>query len=188
MDEPNIKQAGKVKNEAVVRRTFGSGIVVGVLISLIGAGGMALFGSELVNGVKRLFQQRATETLVVPFSKLEATWTTHAYSGEVTLTLSGIGQAGGAEYSDAFYLYTSNGVLSPTPRTHDFDLEIDGQRAIITLNLEDNPPPFNPDHVYVVTYDVGELPRRIAFRQTDLYTSDNSGEYQVIVEGIISSP
>jgi hypothetical protein len=183
MSGQKIKDTGKLKNEDVTRRTFGSGILVGVVISLLLVGIAALFGNQVVNGIQRLIQPHTTETFIVPFSKLEATWTTHIYSGEVTLTLSGVGQAGGVDYSDAFYLYTENGEPRQQPKTHDFDLEIDGQRAIITLGLEDNPPPFNTDHVYVVTYDLGEMSRRIAFRQTDLYTSDNSGEYQIKVEG-----
>jgi hypothetical protein len=60
-------------------------------------------------------------------------------------------------------------------------MEIDGQRAIYTLGLLDNPPPYSRDHVYTVTYDVGEEARSIAFRQTDYYVVDNTGAYRVEV-------
>jgi hypothetical protein len=188
MDGQKFKATGKLKNEDVTRRSFGSGILVGVLITIVSVGLVALVGDKLGDWLRSIGSARSTETFIVPFSKLDATWTTHTYQGEVTLTLSGVGQAGGIDYSDAFYLYTDNGVPSGFPKTHAFDLEIDGQRAIITLGLEDNPPPYNREHVYVVTYDVGATPRRIAFRQTDVYTSDNSGEYEIKVEGITSDP
>jgi hypothetical protein len=58
-------------------------------------------------------------------------------------------------------------------------LEIDGQRAIYTLGLLENPPTYSRDHVYNVTYDVGAEARRIAFRIADTVVGDNTGEFRI---------
>ncbi len=121
------------------------------------------------------------ETVIVPFDKRDATPTENDYSGLVRLVISGTGQAAGDDLSDAFYLFTQNGNQLDEPLTEHFDLEIDGQRAIIRLGLQDNPPPYNDDHVYVVTYDVGEQPRPIRFRISDETVDDNSGEFNIDV-------
>jgi hypothetical protein len=76
-------------------------------------------------------------------------------------------------------LYTdSAGRPLEVPQMQMFDLEIDGQRALITLGLQDDPPPFaRDDHLYSVIYDVGSKPRRIAFRISDSTTADNTGQF-----------
>ena len=120
------------------------------------------------------------EVLMVPFDKLEPTYSAQTYSGKVGLIISGTGQAGGTDYSDAFYLYeTGEGASYLPPLTHQFDLEIDGDRAINTLGLSENPPSYSSDHVYQVTYDVGPEPRQIAFRISDSVVNDNTGQFEI---------
>ncbi len=127
-------------------------------------------------------QINTEESLVVPFDKLQPTLTRYKYHNKVMLIISGTGQAGGKSYSDAFYLYTDEqGEPYPVPAKEAFDLEIDGQRAIITLGLRKNPPPLSSDHIYTVTYDVGATPRQIAFRISDRVVSDNTGEFMIKV-------
>src|SRR5438874_592334 len=48
------------------------------------------------------------QPLTVPFNQKDPARTTQAYSGTVTITVSGTGQAINKRFSDAFYLYTDN--------------------------------------------------------------------------------
>ena len=49
----------------------------------------------------------ASETLYVPFTRGPAgIKTQQSYSGQVQVTISGVGQAAGSAWSDAFYVYT----------------------------------------------------------------------------------
>jgi hypothetical protein len=124
----------------------------------------------------------SSEALTIPFNKLSQTCSVYAYAGTVTLDISGTGQAGGQDWSDAFYLYQhGDGTPYQPPQLEHFDLEIDGQRAIITLGLRDTPPPFQTSHQYTVTYDVGITPRTICFRISDQNVGDNTGEFQITV-------
>jgi hypothetical protein len=140
-----------------------------------------------INLVRSPLQVEASgqEMLVIPFNKLQPTLTEHRYTNKVTLTISGTGQAGGKNHSDAFYLYADeNGEPYKVPVKEAFDLEIDGQRAIITLGLRTNPPSLSPDHTYTVIYDVGAEARQIAFRISDSVVSDNTGQFMIkVVQG-----
>ncbi len=122
------------------------------------------------------------ETVTVPFDEYTPTYTQGLYSGRVSLVISGFGQAGGKDYSDAFYVFENvEGIPYNPPLTEQFDLELDGQRAIIALGLRENPPPFSNDHTYRVMYDVGQEFRQIAFRISDEAVSDNTGEFVIEV-------
>ena len=122
----------------------------------------------------------ADEIVIVPFRRLEPTVTEQLFTGKITLVISGSGQAGGTDYSDAFYLYQhGDGVAYDPPQLEHFDLEIDGQRAIYTLGLLENPPPYAPDHVYQVVYDVGPVPRQIKLRISDEIVDDNFGAFRI---------
>ena len=124
----------------------------------------------------------APEVVIVPFNEIEATFTQRTYQGVVRLNIEGIGQAGGADYSDAFYLFAhADGSLYDPPQLEHFDLEIDGQRAIYTLGLLDNPPIFNPEHRYSVDYAIGDEARTIAFRISDSIVDDNTGEFRITI-------
>jgi hypothetical protein len=125
-----------------------------------------------------------SETLTVLFSNDYKTCTEHVYTGLVNLDVSGSGQAGAGDWSDAFYLYQAqDGTLFDPPKLEQFDLEIDGNRAIKTLGLLNNPPVFNADHHYQVSYTIAGLPRYICFRISDTAVMDNSGEFQITVSG-----
>lgn len=123
-----------------------------------------------------------SEVITVPFTKVDATRSKHAYAGVVILVIEGTGQAGGNDSSDAFYLYAhGDGTLYDPPWIEHFDLEIDGQRAIYSLDLLDNPPTFNPDHRYAVEYYVGDTRRPITFRISDSIVDDNTGEFRITI-------
>ena len=130
--------------------------------------------------VMRRISDDPVETVVVPFDRAESTLTQNLYDGQVILRISGTGQAGGKDYSDAFYLYQqSDGTSYFPPQLEHFDLEIDGDRAIRTLGPIEKPPSYSPDHVYTVHYNVGLTPRPIALRISDSVVGDNTGAFQV---------
>jgi hypothetical protein len=181
-----ISDAPKAKRQSEKSKRGGSRFIQYLQTLLFRAIFIFLAGLLVMFAVKILSDKRPAavassgEVLTIPFNRYESTLTTQKYSGTITLTISGTGQAGGNSYSDAFYLYTEeNGQPRTPPMTEAFDLEIDGQRAIIALGLRQNPPPYSTSHVYQVTYNVGSTPRQIAFRISDLIVTDNRGSFTV---------
>ena len=171
----------KIKND---RKAKNRGIPPSPLTLIIGfVAGCAVLGLMLalfsIIIPETIDEAQIVETIIVPFNKLEATYSEQAYQGRVTLVLSGTGQAAGSDFSDAFYQFTQNSQPLAQPLLGQFDLEIDGQRAIDTLGLRENPPAYTSSHRYFVTYDVGETPRRIAFRISDSIVDDNSGSFTI---------
>jgi hypothetical protein len=124
-------------------------------------------------------ESQIVETITIPFDKIETTYSQYAYQDRVTLVIAGTGQAAGSDFSDAFYQFTQHGQPLAQPLLGQFDLEIDGQRAIDTLGLRENPPTYTRSHRYTVTYNVGETPRSIAFRISDSIVDDNSGTFTI---------
>lgn len=126
-----------------------------------------------------------TELLTVAFADINATCTQNYYTGVVNLDIAGSGQAGGKNWSDAFYLFEDEkGTAYNPPQTQQFDLEIDRERAIKTLGLLDNPPAYNSDHHYVVSYNLGKFITPICFRISDYNVGDNTGEFQISVSSM----
>lgn len=178
------KRSEKIKNDERVLSSQRLGFVKGVLVGAILM--LAVFSFLRISSasIPNLIVAEANERVIVPFNQIVPTYSSQTYSGQVQLTISGIGQAAGDDYSDAFYLFTQDGQSLATPLTEMFDLEIDGNRAIYTLGLQDNPPPYNLTHEYRVIYDVGETPRLIAFRISDSIVDDNSGEFVIRIHPI----
>ncbi|MEP6984275.1 MAG: hypothetical protein ABI970_01660 [Chloroflexota bacterium] len=119
------------------------------------------------------------ETLTVPFTKYQAVKTAEEYSGMVVVVVSGVGQASGKDYTDAFYGYTSGGVPLEHPvNAHEFGLEIDGRQS---GNVVEMMPDYAADHIYVFTYDAGQIAHAIGFSIGEMGLSDNSGHFTVRV-------
>jgi hypothetical protein len=128
------------------------------------------------------YETLPSETLVVPFDRGEPTTTEFYYWDKVRLVIEGTGQAAGSAYGDAFYLYTdANGQPLEIPQIGMSDLEIDGERALKALGLTDDPPPYEPKHLYAVIYAAGPRARRIAFRISDESVGDNTGALTITV-------
>src|SRR5688572_28087923 len=71
-----------------------------------------------------------SEQLVAPFGRGQyAVQTKYSYSGQVFITVSGSGQASGAEYTDAFYTFTDLDGNEVPPYVYGFYLMINGKRA-----------------------------------------------------------
>ena len=172
-DKPKRKQKRKNSNNRLGQKLFILVLVLFVLFAVLAFVGETVIGPSTYDKV------------TVPYTKLEPTCTQFDFQNRVILDIEGTGQAAGDDWSDAFYLYTRNGEPLNEPLTEMFDLEIDGDRAIYTLGLEDNPPTYNPEHSYSVSYDVGETPRKICFRISDSNVGDNSGAFHItIVAGL----
>lgn len=124
------------------------------------------------------------ETLTVPFT-LGATGvsTVQSYLGPVTITVSGVGQANGSSYSDAFYIYT-DGAGNPIDPIHfpapdffyDWSLWINGGPADDDVQPI---PTYDPGHIY--TFAITAPGGPLTFAVGDTGTGDNTGAYTVTV-------
>jgi len=105
--------------------------------------------------------------------------TQYSYSGTVSISISGYGQASSTEYSDAFYIYTdASGNPLPTPHTATcWVLFINGQTADSSVGL----PSYNSSHVYTVSMSLSQ-PATINFGICDGQPSDNTGYLTVTVQ------
>ncbi len=122
------------------------------------------------------------ETLLVPFSGgPTSARTTRSYSGApISLVVSGVGQAAGGQYSDAFYLYAdaNNRPFTPQHSTLQYNwvLWINDQHAENFISGKQIPA-YRADHVY--TFTVSVPVGILSFGIGDVGTSDNVGSYTV---------
>ena len=129
----------------------------------------------------------APEKLTAPFSGGPTAVTTqNAYSGDVALKVSGVGQAAGTQCSDAFYIFAAASDTagqcgaSITPiLSAEFGLFINGQPAenfMVTAR-----PPFRKNHKYHFVITITGDPVKLTFGVGDLFVVDNTGEYRIFV-------
>jgi hypothetical protein len=121
-----------------------------------------------------------SESLVVPFAGgIQAVTTGNEYSGSVTLTVTGIGQASGTAYTDAFYLLTDS-AGNPVPPTipNGWTLAINGNLAKELIPGQ-QVPAYQSNHSY--TFQIDAPGGRLTFGVHDTYTLDNTGSYSVII-------
>lgn len=127
---------------------------------------------------------RTTERLTVPFEYGNiGVQTLNSFSGLVLVKVSGIGQASGTQWSDAFYVFTDYDGNPMEPwhpeEFFNFTLWINGGPVDAFL---DQIPPYNPRHIYV--FQIKVPPGPLTFAVGDAYTIDNRGQYQVVVRGL----
>ena len=122
------------------------------------------------------------ETLVVPFVLGTAGVSTKGcYKGSVRVRVSGIGQAAGTQYSDAFYVFTTPSG-QPKPPIHygppnylyTWELWINGGPSDYYVQPI---PPYHSDHVY--TFTIIAPGGALNFAVGDIKTHDNTGNYIV---------
>jgi hypothetical protein len=119
------------------------------------------------------------EHLVAAFDRGQfAVQTNNSYSGQVLITVSGSGQASGAEYTDAFYTFTDFEGNEVFPYVYGFYLMINGKRADEFIPGR-QVPPYSADHVY--SFSIEAPGGVLSFGVDDEYTADNAGSYQVEV-------
>jgi hypothetical protein len=125
------------------------------------------------------------ESLTAPFTSGPAAATTqNTYSGQVTVTVSGYGEAAGTSCTDAFYGFAGSAVSpcdtpadGPWP-AHEFGLYINGSPA---TDLLETPPAYSDSHTYILHLRFTGRPGVLTFGVGDLYTVDNWGQYQITV-------
>ena len=118
-----------------------------------------------------------SENFAVPFTSSGVS-TTNSYSGTVTISVSGTGQAGSTKHSDAFYYYT-NASDNPVTPTHPscWVLYINGQLATNFTSL----PSYNQYQNHFYTFQINVPAGQITFDVCDNYRSDNTGQYYITV-------
>lgn len=132
------------------------------------------------------------EKLNVPFNKGTSGATTeNYYKGCFTIGVTGVGQASGKEYSDAFYVYTDsqgNPLPSPIHYTYKYNwtLWINGRSAEFLIPNNEIPP-YNSNHTYNFTVCPPEG-GKLTFGVGDLYVLDNTGSYIIYTCGPIPTP
>jgi serine/threonine protein kinase len=121
---------------------------------------------------------KPTETLTVDFKNPNGTQTKYAYSGSVTLDISGVGQASAQQLSDGFYRYTDRyGTPVPSPsHPYCWVLYINN---MATDNFGRLPAYNASTHMYTfyITAPGGTLNFKVC---DDMYT-DNTGSYTITV-------
>lgn len=113
----------------------------------------------------------------VPFTGgPDAVQTTRSYSGPVTITISGTGQAQGTLHSDAFYIYADANGNTVAPSHHSY----------ATLCINSHPvdqfvqtiPMYRSDHTYKLTINAPGGP--LTFGVCDSVLTDNTGSFTIM--------
>ena len=114
--------------------------------------------------------------LTAPFTGgATAVRTSQSYTGPMTITVSGTGQAQGTMHSDAFYIYTDAHGNPVAPSHHTY----------ATLCINGHPvdqfvqpiPPYSSDHTYKLTINAPGGP--LTFGVCDSILTDNSGSFTI---------
>lgn len=114
--------------------------------------------------------------LTAPFTGgATAVHTSQSYTGPMTITVSGTGQAQGTMHSDAFYIYTDANGNPVAPSHHSY----------ATLCINGHPvdqfvqpiPPYSSDHTYKLTINAPGGP--LTFGVCDSILTDNSGSFTI---------
>jgi hypothetical protein len=136
----------------------------------------------------------ARETLAATFTRPDGGVTAGAYQGYVLLHVTGVGQAYGATFNDAFYLFTSP--FSSPRNGHDggyYQLTF-GTSPLQAFSLGSNArnflvgplPAYNPAHEYTFVLDTRLVsPGRLHFGVSDGGYNDNTGAYTITVTQLV---
>jgi hypothetical protein len=119
-----------------------------------------------------------SENIAVSFTDgVYATDTENSYKGKVTITVSGVGQSSGTQYSDAFYLFTDgdNNLITPDS-TSGFTLTINGDLAYYLIPNE-RIPAYRSNHNY--EFEISAPGGNLSFGVADEATDDNTGSYEL---------
>jgi hypothetical protein len=129
----------------------------------------------------------ASEILFAPFSQPGGAGTIGTYDGIVSVTIAGLGQALGTDYSDAFY------VLTPTP-TREGYWDLAFSTSPLTGNISEEAsnfivgpiPAFNPSGIYSFNLNTGvTTPTTLYFGVDDDILTDNTGAYVLVISQVV---
>jgi hypothetical protein len=150
----------------------------------------------IINGVTYITAD-PRETLTAAFTPADGGVTVSSYKGYVLLHITGVGQAYGGTYNDAFYLYTAP--FSSPQNGHDggyYQLAF-GSTTLTEFSLGSNAknflvgsvPPYSAAHDYTVILDTKlATPGQLHFGVTDGGYSDNTGAYTIEVAQLVPAP
>ncbi len=147
----------------------------------------ALLAAALIAGKADVSPALAGEILYAPFDESGGVATAGLYSGDVWLTVSGLGQALADVYSDAFYLRQETGGVTTPNRTDYRDLAVDaapinGSGSQEASNRIVGPiPAYDPSGVYSFEVNAGATPTHLNFGVDDQIYADNAGAYTIVV-------
>lgn len=131
----------------------------------------------------------ASETLTATFTQPDGGVTVNKYDNLVEVTVSGVGQSLGADFNDAFYLYSGG---SPTYDPQYYQLTF-GTTALVPFapgqdavnDIVGGLPGYNSSHVYSFELNTGTtVPTFLHFGVSDGNFSDNTGAYTITVTAI----
>lgn len=137
------------------------------------------------------------ETLSATFTVPDGGVTTSSYSGYVLVNVTGVGQAYGGTYNDAFYLYTAP--FDPPQNGHDggyYQLAF-GTTTLTDFSLASNAknflygslPAYTATHDYTFVLNTKlATAGKLHFGVTDGGYSDNAGAYTIKVTQLIPAP
>lgn len=119
------------------------------------------------------------EVVTAPFTGgLNGGVSSSTYKGLDTVTVTGVGQASGTSYSDAFYIFTDGNGNPVTPQhyasQYNWVLAINGQHAESFIPGQ-QVPAYRPDHRY--TFRINAPGGPLTLGVSDGYGPDNSGRY-----------
>jgi catechol 2,3-dioxygenase-like lactoylglutathione lyase family enzyme len=143
---------------------------------------LLIVGVQARPGQTLAANQEGGELLIAPFDRyIYGATSQYEYSGTITLKVSGIGQASGIAYTDAFY-YLTDLQGRPIEPWHPTDhiLSINGQLAEYFIP-DHQIPAYRPDHTY--TFEIDAPGGTLTFGVLDAYTADNTGSYIIEIAG-----
>ena len=147
----------------------------------------ALLAAALIAGTADVSPALAGEILYAPFDDASGVLTSGLYSGDVWVTVSGLGQALANIDSDAFYLRQETGGVTAPTRIGFWDLAIDaspinGSGSQEASNRIVGPvPAYDPSGVYTFEVSAGATPTHLYFGVDDEIYSDNAGAYTIVL-------
>ncbi|SRR5258706_12709727 len=123
----------------------------------------------------------SAEVVYAPFIEPSGGVTVGTYDGIVSVTVSGLGQALGNLYTDAFYLVPT--AQSPVP-SHTgiwnlgFGTPFEDAANFIVGGL----PAYDPTNIYSFNFNTGySVPTQLHFGVIDQIYTDNAGAYTIVV-------
>jgi hypothetical protein len=122
----------------------------------------------------------SAEVVYAPFIEPTGVTTVGAYEGVVSVTVSGVGQALGNAFSDAFYLLPAGGF--PPAHTATWNLGFGTPLQDAANFIVGGLPAFNPTNIYSFNLNTGaSVPTQLHFGLIDGTYTDNSGAYTIVV-------
>jgi len=131
----------------------------------------------------------ASEIVYAPFDLPDGVASVGKYSGTVSITVAGLGQALANLYSDAFYTLNTPPLAPSDEHYWNLGFSTSGAGLLEAENyLVGNVPAFNPRGIYTFELNTGASnPTHLYFGVHDDVFSDNSGAYVVVITQLASS-